>query len=878
VTAQDPGDARRPDGEQRQRPDLRLVPAFAAAWGAAGWAVGCGPRGTAAVAAGCALLGAVVASLSVRLRHRGLGPAPLAALSTSVLTLAAVTLVVAAASSRLAVRSRPPLPTWAADRAVVEARGQVSTDPYRLAEPTSGPWAQRPRAQPRFTVRVRLGTVSARGRTVTSEVPILVIGGPAWGDLGAGRLVALTARLAPAAPGDDVVAVARALGPPREVTSAGPVWRVADRLRVGLRDACTGLPAEAGALLPSLVVGDTSRLPDRLRADLQAAGLTHLTAVSGANVAIVAGAVLWLGTRLGVRRGLRLGIAAGVVAGFVVVARPQPSVLRAAAMGSIALLGTGLSRRPRGVPALAAAGILLLVADPWLARSAGFALSCAATAALLVLAPAWTSRWSRRMPRPVAAALAVPAAAQAGCGPLVALLTPSVSVVAVPANLLAEPAVAPATVAGVLAALVAPVSPPAAHLLAQAGALATGWIVRVAHTASGMPLAGLPWPAGPLGALLLAVLTAAVVTMSLVPSADRSTRSCGPDPPGSSGPPPRRSRRPPRSWSTRRARGPTRWPRRRAWLTVLVALALAAAIGWVIGILLPAGWPRGVRWPGQAVPRGWAVVQCDVGQGVATVVRSGPDRAVLLDTGPLPSRVDRCLRRLGVRHLDLVLLTHHHADHVQGLPGALRHRDAGQLLASPLAEPAGHAREVTRVAQAAGVPVRQGRAGVTGEAAAGGWAVRWRVLAPVDPPAPPPPGEDGDGTAVNESSLVAVLDVAGPAGSLRVLALGDLETEGQRRLLDRLASGRAGVDGPVDVLVVAHHGSARQEPGLCPALAPRVALIGVGADNDYGHPTPSALAMLRSCGASVRRTDLDGSIAVVPASDGTLTVVTDRPS
>lgn len=878
MTAPDSDGERRPDDERRQRLDLRLVPAFAAAWGAAGWAVGRGPHVTAAVAVGCVLVGAVVVSLSVRLRRRGLGPGPLAMVSASALALAAVAVVTAAASSRLAVRSRPPLPAWAADRAVVEAWGQVSTDPHRVAEPVGGRWGHRSPAQPRFTVRVRLGTVSARGRTATSDAPILVIGGPAWGDLSAGRQLALTARLGPAAPGDDVVAVARALGPPREVTSAGPMWRVADRLRDGLRDACTGLPAEAGALLPSLVVGDTSRLPDRLRADLQAAGLTHLTAVSGANVAIVAGAVLWFGARLGVRRTLRLAIAAGVVVGFVVVARPQPSVLRAAAMGSIALLGMGLSRRPRGVPALAAAGVLLLVADPWLARSAGFALSCAATAALLVLAPAWTSRWSRRMPRPVAAALAVPAAAQAGCGPLVVLLTPSVSVVAVPANLLAEPAVAPATVAGVLAALVAPVSPPGAQLLAQAGACATGWIVRVAHTASGMPLAGLPWPAGPVGALVLAALTAAVVAVSLVPFAGRSARTSGSDPPGSSGAPPRRFRRRSRSWSTRPARGPARRPPRQAWLAVLVGLALAAAIGWAISARLPAGWPRGLRWPGQGVPRGWAVVQCDVGQGAATVVRSGPDRAVLLDTGPLPSGVDRCLRRLGVRHLDLVLLTHHHADHVRGLPGALRHREAGQLLVSPLAEPAGQVREVTRVAQAAGVPVRQGWAGVAGEAAAGGWAVRWRVLAPVDPPAPPPPGEDGDGTAVNESSLVTVLDVAGPAGSLRVLVLGDLETEGQRRLLDRLVSGRAGVDGPVDVLVVAHHGSARQEPGLCPALAPRVALIGVGADNDYGHPAPSALAMLRSCGPSVRRTDLEGNIAVVPAPDGTLTIVTDRPS
>jgi len=706
--------------------------------------------------------------------------------------------------------------------------------------------------------------VSARGRTVASVAPVLVIGGPAWGGLSAGSHLALTARLEASVPGDDVVAVARALGPPRAVTSGGPVWRLADRLRAGLRDACDGLPADAGGLLPSLVVGDTGQLSDGLRADLQTAGLTHLTAVSGANVAIVAGAVLWLGTRLGARRAVRLGVAAAVVLGFVVVARPQPSVLRAAAMGSVALLGLGLSRRPRGVPALAAAGVVLFVTDPWLARSAGFALSCAATAALLLLAPAWTRRWSRRLPKPVAAALAVPSAAQAVCGPLVVLLTPTVSVVAVPANLFAEPAVAPATVAGVVAALVAPVSPVAAHGIALLGSFATGWIVRVARTAAGLPLAALGWPGGLGGAFLLAGLTAVVVAVSLappsVPSPGRGAgRGAGRSPVG------------------RPVRQLVRRPSRRAALAVLAALVVSAAAGWAIGVLFPGG--RG-RWPGRGVPPGWAVVQCDVGQGAATVVRSGPDRALLLDAGPTPSAVDRCLGRLDVRHLDFVVLTHHHADHVQGLSGALRHRDVGKIVVSPLAEPHAQARDVARLAAAAGVPAEQGWAGMTGESAAGGWTVRWQILAPVDPPAEPAAGEsasgeDGDGSVVNESSLVTEVEVGGPSGTLRLLSLGDLETEGQRHLLDRLRDPARGI-GQVDILVVAHHGSARQEPALCPAAAPRIALIGVGADNDYGHPAPSALAGLRACGAVVRRTDLEGSIAVVPASDGSVAVLTDR--
>jgi competence protein ComEC len=258
------------------------------------------------------------------------------------------------------------------------------------------------------------------------------------------------------------------------------------------------------------------------------------------------------------------------------------------------------------------------------------------------------------------------------------------------------------------------------------------------------------------------------------------------------------------------------------------------------------------------------------------VIRSGPDRALLVDAGPLPSAVDQCLRRLRVRHLDLVLLTHHHADHVLGLSGALRHRDTRQILVSPLAEPAGNAAEVHRVAAAAGVPVVQGWAGAAGGTETGEWGARWRLLAPAEPPAPPSPGEGGDGTAVNESSLVTVAEVTGPGGAVRGIVLGDLETDGQQRLLNRLQTGRADAGGPVDVYVVPHHGSARQEPRLCSALAPRVALVGVGADNDYGHPAPSTLAMLRGCGVRVHRTDQAGGIALVKAPDGQLRVVMQR--
>jgi competence protein ComEC len=455
----------------------------------------------------------------------------------------------------------------------------------------------------------------------------------------------------------------------------------------------------------------------------------------------------------------------------------------------------------------------------------------------------------------LAAALAVPAAAQAACGPLVILLQPSVSTVAVPANLLAEPAVAPATVAGVVAALLGPVWPAAAHLAAWCGSLATGWVALVAHRAAQAPGAALPWPAGLPGALLLAVLTAALVGLSLWPSERSGARAAKAVAPGP-------------------AVG-----RIGRLVRVVACLLVALLAGWVLGPRVPLPVPR-AHWP----PSGWLVVQCDVGQGDAMVLRSGPDRAVLVDAGPLPEPIDGCLHRLGVRHLDLVMLTHDHADHVLGLPGALHGRSVAAVMVSPLDEPAENYRLVRGWAAAAGAPVLPGAAGLAGVAGQSPWQVDWRVLAADVPAAAVGAGSTGvrdrgpegeDGTRVNESSLVSAWQVSGPDGVIRVVELGDLEVSGQQRLAAHLADGETVLDGPVDAVKVAHHGSAKQDPALYRLLAPSVAVIGVGADNDYGHPAPSALSMLRAQGPVVFRTDRSGDIAVLPTVGSALRVVPD---
>lgn len=276
--------------------------------------------------------------------------------------------------------------------------------------------------------------------------------------------------------------------------------RFAGRLRAGLREATDGLPADARALLPGLVVGDTSRITPELDEAFKETDLAHTLAVSGSNLTILL--ALLIGppglAQLVERRGLapRLGVSlrttallgGGLTLGFVVVCRPDPSVLRAAACGAVALLALATGRRRSLIPALATAVLLLVLYDPWLARSYGFLLSVLATGALLTLAPRWSlALRRRRVPPRLAEALAAAAAAQALCAPVVAVLSARVSLVAVPCNLLVEFAVAPATVLGFAALATAPVAMPVAKALAWCASWPAGWIADVALTGASLP-------------------------------------------------------------------------------------------------------------------------------------------------------------------------------------------------------------------------------------------------------------------------------------------------------------------------------------------------------------------------------------------------------
>lgn len=284
------------------------------------------------------------------------------------------------------------------------------------------------------------------------------------------------------------------------------------------------------ALLGALVLGDTSALTAETVGEFRAAGLTHLTAVSGANVTIVCAAALFAGRLIGPRAAVLL---AGVaLLAFVIVVEPTASVLRAAVMGVIALAGMLTARRRQAIPALSATVLLLLAVAPQLAVDAGFALSVLATGALIVVAPGWSRRLAAKgCPKPLADGLAVALAAQVVTAPLVAGISGRFSLVAVAANLAAAPVIAPVTVLGSAAAVLCVLWPPGAQLLMRFTGPEVWWVAKVAHVAAHAPAATVPVPDGLAGVLLVGFSTALLLVLAAVlwrrPWFRASTRAAG---------------------------------------------------------------------------------------------------------------------------------------------------------------------------------------------------------------------------------------------------------------------------------------------------------------------------------------------------------------
>lgn len=767
----------------RSPTDIRLALATGAAWLALAVCSGRSPLAVLAIAAGAVLVGLLGIVGPARIRAVG---GPLAA------ACFCVALVLVPFAGRLWQARASPLMVLAGQHTAVTAELTVTGDPHMLA-------ATGVAGAPRVAVATDASGLDVAGRHWGVSGPVLVLA-PAvpWADVLPGQRVRLDGTLQPSLDPGSTGATLFAEQPP-QLVGTPPWWqRAAGGVRAGLRSASAVLPTEERGLLPGLVDGDTNDLDPVLVQRFRIAGLTHLVAVSGTNCSIVIGTVLLVLRRARVRPWLCGVVGAVVLVAFVLVARPSPSVLRAALMAAITLASLAAGRPRQAVPALAATVLGLLIWNPALAADAGFTMSALATAALLFIAPGWAATLRRRrVPVGVAEAIVVAAAAHVVTAPVIAAISGRVSLVAIPANVLAEPVVAPATMLGFGASLVAPAWLGGAQALAWVAGWPCRWLVWIADRAGGLAGASLAWPGGATGGLaLLAVLLTIMVLLS-----------------------------------------------RRTGLLRLIAVGAVVAVLLQIPIRsLPSGWP----------PSGWVMVACDIGQGDAIVLAAGPGTAVEIDAGPDPVAADRCLRDLGIDDVALLVFSHYHLDHVGGIAGVFHDRRVERVVTGPLPEPA------SGIALVHGVLAQHGLAITTpapGTSITVG-RVHLEVLAPLvafhDTRSDP-----------NNSSLVLRATI----GDVRILLPGDAEIEAQQSML------AAGIDVRADVLKVPHHGSAYSDPTFLAAVRARVAVISVGLNNDYGHPSPVLLTEMARLGVPVRRTDRDGDVAVVGPSAGLTTVV-----
>jgi len=655
------------------------------------------------------------------------------------------------------------------------------------------------------TVPVRIRAVTGRGTTWRVWAPGLAVvsgdGAVAWTRLPVGTRLTSPARLQQPDRGSGLTAMIRINAEPTRVTGPNAPLRLVERVRDGLRTSVQGRSPEPRALVPALVLGDTSGLTAELEADFQSTGLTHLTAVSGANLTLLLAFVLTAARWAGVRGWWLRLMGLGGLFVFVALCRTEPSVLRAAAMGLVALAALGAGGRRAGVRNLALAMLLLLMLDPFLSRSVGFALSVLASGGIIWWARSWAAILHRRMPLIVAETITVPLAAHLVTVPVVAAISGQISASGLLANALAGPFVGPATVLGFAAAGSSLISRELAAVCGWGAAGCAQLIIWVAQVGAALPGSSWPWPTDPPRLVWLgAAALAAALTMGLVLA--------------------------------------------RGWLCLLLAVIMS------VGLMAPP-WQPG--WP----PRDWVLLACPVGQGDGLVVRVADGVAIVVDAGPDPEAIDRCLDQLGVRTVPLLILTHFHADHVDGLAGVLERRSIGEIWVSPLAAPAHEVAIVHELAHRRRVRVI---APPVGTRSAVGPA-QLEVLGPATYSV----GAETESSAENDGSLVVMATVSG----VRILLTGDVEPPGQAAIL----AGRP--DLRADVLKVPHHGSARQDPAFFAATGSRVAIMSAGAHNDYGHPAPRTVQLARSLGMTVLRTDQQGAVAIT-VRDGRIGAVSQR--
>lgn len=775
--------------------DLRLSLAAPAAWlgSIAVWAVG--PTAAIRSVAAITAIGAGTyigrrSLLSRLMRRRAGGGPPLLPVAIFVL----ICFVAGIITTSLTMDARV-VPEALVGRSIPLTM-EVSSGPKPLA--STLPWQ---------SDRVRVHARIRKTKDWTLNTPAVVFGDSHWAELPIGATVSTRGKIVPSDEPLNVAPLVTTSGTPRVESGPGPVQSTMNQLRDGLGLATAERDPEGASLVAGLAIGDESGQSPELSEAMLRSGLSHLTAVSGGNTAIVLILVLGLARILPTPIWFQ-AIAGGLaLLGYLILVGPQPSVLRASVMGAVVLVGLARGGFVPGLPVLSLAALLLLLLDPSLAVSLGFSLSVAATAGLLLLAPFVRRGLARipvlgRAPEWFCDALAVTLSAQIATAPILLAVGNDISLAAVPANLLVAPVIAPITIAGLLAAVSSPVALPVATAIVWPATFLGQWIAYVANLTSGWDWATV----GQAGGITIVVASFLAPVLLISKPWAKIIK-------------PRTKRRKTRHVQPKLPQIPLR----------AVAMALAGCT--VLTMVCAAVWRSG--------PGDWRIIACDVGQGSATLVRSGTS-VILVDAGPRDGGVEECLASAGVSELAAVAITHLHADHADGLVDVIADVPIRTLFATSAHLSRDEFRQLEERAGASVHPQtlaagqRLEVPGLTGE-------VLWPRL-----------GNSAATTGMNNGSLVIRFRWD---DGFTLLVTGDVETEAQRAIISQASDPE-----PVDVVTVPHHGSSKLDPEFARRFSPTVALVSVGEDNEYGHPSDHALTAYESAGATLFRTDHSGSL------------------
>jgi competence protein ComEC len=568
------------------------------------------------------------------------------------------------------------------------------------------------------------------------------------------------------------------------------------------------MPSREAELARGFVLGRDERIDAGTVEDFRRAGLSHLLAVSGQNVALLALLAMPVLATLGLPLRARLIWMLGLIAVYVPLTGAGPSIQRAGVMGALTVLAMLRGRRAARLYSLALAALITISIDPDVASDAGWQLSFAAVLGILLLAAplgtAARARLGARGPagRALVDAAAMTIAATVATAPLIAFHFGELSTVTLASNLLALPAVAPAMWLGMLVAAGGQVPGFPVEALNAIEAPLLAYVAQVAAWCGRPEWASIDVRIG-LGGLVASYAGIAASALA-VPVLARRRRIA--------------------ALRRRRIAHPRRASRHRP-------LGPAVAVGAIACLVFLAG---GGEAPPAPSPTGLRITVLDVGQGDAILLQPGRRPPILVDGGPPGDGLAAMLRERGVEAIAAAIVTHDQADHAGGIDELLGEVPVHGLLYA-IAD-----RRLLEEARDAGARLRRIAAGSRVRSGALRLDVLWPPPALIDdPPRPEDP---------NRLALVMV------ARWRRFSMLLTADAEAESTPID---------PGPVDVLKVSHHGS--EDAGLdrlLDRIVPRLAVISVGEDNPYGHPTAATISTLAAHGVRVMRTDRDGSVVL----------------